>query len=74
MPRQVPPTYQLDEVTGELRGGGVLPTSSLDLFLTAWGEAYMPSNARARLLAALAPFDTIPFPNLLGLLLHHVAA
>ena len=55
-----PSTYQLHERTGELRGGGVLPVTSLDLFLSAWGDGYLSPTARARVLDDLSFVDTIP--------------
>ena len=71
-PRAPPPMYSLDFVTGELRGGGVMPTTALELFLDAFGGGYLSASSRAALETALRAYECVPFPNLVGLLLYHM--
>ena len=71
-PRAPPPMYSLDFVTGELRGGGVMPTTALELFLDAFGGGYLSTSSRAALETALRAYECVPFPNLVGLLLYYM--
>jgi len=71
-PHAPPPLYSLDVVTGELRGGGVMPTTALELFLGAFGAGYLTAASRAALETALRAYECVPFPNLVGLLLYHM--
>ena len=68
------PGYAIDPESRVLSGGGCMPTKDLDLFLVALGEAHLTEGSRRALVRSLSRFTATPFPNLVGLVLHHMAA